>query len=64
MAATWEYKTLTVKHSGGGLQLTYTPTDDEATVILNAEGLLGWELVSAVCPGISQSIILFFKRPR
>ena len=64
MAATWEYKMLTLKHAGGTFSLVQTPTDDEATAVLNREGALGWELVNAVCPGISQPIVLYLKRPR
>lgn len=64
MSATWEYKVTTLKHGGGGLQLTLTPTDDEAMAVLNREGAQGWELVSAVCAGIAQPTVLYFKRPR
>ena len=64
MAATWEYKVLTVKHAGGAFSLVQTPTDDEATAALNREGALGWELVNAVCPGISQPLMLYLKRLR
>ena len=64
MATTWEYKVLTLKHAGGAFTLTQTPTDDEATAALNREGALGWELVSAVCPGISQPLMLYLKRLR
>jgi hypothetical protein len=35
MSATWEYKVTTVKHGGGGLQLTLTPTDEETRTVLN-----------------------------
>jgi hypothetical protein len=64
MSATWEYKVTTLKHGGGGLQLTLTPTDDEAIAVLNREGAQGWELVAAVCAGIAQPTVLYFKRPR
>jgi hypothetical protein len=64
MSATWEYKVTTVKHGGGGLQLTLTPTDEETRTVLNREGAQGWELVSAVCAGIAQPTVLYFKRPR
>jgi len=64
MSATWEYKVTTLKHGGGGLQLTLTPTDDETIAVLNREGAQGWELVTAVCAGISQPTVLYFKRPR
>ena len=64
MSATWEYKVITLKHGGGGLQLTLTPTDDEAIAVLNREGTQGWELVTAVCAGHAQPTTLYFKRPR
>ena len=64
MAAAWEYKVLTLKHAGGTFSLAQTPTDDEATAALNREGALGWELVNAVCPGISQPTVLYLKRLR
>ena len=64
MTATWEYKVVTLKHGGGGLRLTQTPTDDEAITALNREGALGWELVNAVCAGPVQPTVLYFKRPR
>ena len=64
MATTWEYKVLTLKHVGGAFALTQTPTDDEATTALNREGALGWELVNAVCAGISQPLMLYLKRLR
>lgn len=64
MSATWEYKVTTLKHGGGGLQLTLTPTDDEAIAVLNREGAQGWELVTAVCAGLAQPTVLYFKRPR
>ncbi|OOG40857.1 DUF4177 domain-containing protein [Rhodanobacter sp. C05] len=64
MTATWEYKVVTLKHGGGGLKLTLTPTDDEAISALNREGALGWELVNAVCAGPAQPTVLYFKRPR
>ncbi len=64
MSATWEYKVTTLKHGGGGLQLTLTPTDDEAIAVLNREGAQGWELVTAVCAGIAQPTVLYFKRQR
>ncbi|MFC5579717.1 DUF4177 domain-containing protein [Rhodanobacter terrae] len=64
MSTTWEYKASTLKHGGGGLQLTLTPTDEETTAVLNREGAQGWELVSAVCAGIAQPTVLYFKRPR
>lgn len=63
MSATWEYKVTTLKH-GGGLQLTLTPTDEETLAVLNREGAQGWELVTAVCAGIAQPTLLYFKRPR
>ena len=64
MTATWEYKVVTLKHGGGGLRLTQTPTDDEAVTALNREGALGWELVNAICAGPVQPTVLYFKRPR
>ena len=64
MSATWEYKVITLKHGGGGLQLTLTPTDDEVIAVLNREGAQGWELVNAVCAGIAQPTVLYFKRAR
>lgn len=64
MSATWEYKVTTLKHGGGGLQLTLTPTDDETMAVLNHEGVQGWELVNAVCVGIAQPTQLYFRRPR
>lgn len=64
MSATWEYKVTTLKHGGGGLQLTLTPTDEETLAVLNREGTQGWELVTAVCAGIAQPTVLYFKRPR
>jgi hypothetical protein len=64
MSATWEYKVTTVKHGGGGLQLTLTPTDEETLAVLNREGAQGWELVTAVCAGIAQPTVLYFKRSR
>ena len=64
MSTTWEYKVTTLKHGSGGLQLTLTPTDDEAIAALNREGALGWELVTAVCAGMAQPTLLYFKRPR
>jgi hypothetical protein len=64
MSATWEYKVVTLKHGGGGLQLTLTPTDAETLAVLNHEGAQGWELVTAVCAGIAQPTVLYFKRPR
>jgi hypothetical protein len=64
MATTWEYKVVTLKHRGGGLQFTHTPDDDEATAALNREGALGWELVNAVCTGPLQPTAFYFKRPR
>jgi hypothetical protein len=64
MSATWEYKVTTLKHGGGGLQLTLTPTDEETLAVLNREGAQGWELVTAVCAGIAQPTLLYFKRPR
>ncbi len=64
MAANWEYKVITLKHGDGGLRLSLTPTDDEATAVLNREGVLGWELVNAVCVGPAQPTMLYLKRPR
>ncbi|OOG61269.1 hypothetical protein B0E46_14820 [Rhodanobacter sp. B04] len=64
MTATWEYKVVTLKHGGGGLKLSLTPTDDETISALNREGALGWELVNAVCVGPAQPTLLYFKRPR
>jgi hypothetical protein len=64
MAANWEYKVITLKHGGGGLKLSLTPTDEEATLALNREGTSGWELVSAICVGPGQPTMLYFKRPR
>lgn len=64
MATNWEYKVITLKHGGGGLHLTQTPSDDEATTALNREGALGWELVNAVCLGVAQPTMLYLKRPR
>lgn len=63
MNVTWEYKMVTLKH-GGGLRLSLTPTDEEATAALNREGALGWELVNAICVGPAQPTLLYFKRPR
>lgn len=64
MTTTWEYKVVTLKHGGGGFRLSLTPTDEETVAALNREGALGWELVNALCPGISQPVLLYFKRPR
>lgn len=64
MTATWEYKVVTLKHGGGGLKLTVTPTDDEAISELNRDGALGWELVNALCVGPGQPTVLYFKRSR
>lgn len=64
MSATWEYKVITLKHGGGGLHFTLTPTDEESVAALNREGALGWELVSVACAGIAQPTLLYFKRPR
>ncbi|MFC5435565.1 DUF4177 domain-containing protein [Rhodanobacter umsongensis] len=64
MSATWEYKVMTLKHGGGGLHLTLTPTDEESIAALNREGALGWELVTAICPGLAQPTLLYFKRLR
>lgn len=64
MTTNWEYKVITLKHGGGGLHLTLTPGDDEATAALNREGALGWELVNAVCVAIAQPTVLYLKRPR
>ncbi|MEO8997901.1 MAG: DUF4177 domain-containing protein [Rhodanobacter sp.] len=64
MVASWEYKVITVKHGGGGLHLTTTPTDDDSMAVLNREGASGWELVNAACIGIGQPVVLYFKRPR
>lgn len=63
MTATWEYEVVTLKHGGGGLKLTVTPTDDEAIRELNLEGALGWELGSAVCVDPGQPTLFYFKRP-
>ncbi|MFI4958741.1 MAG: DUF4177 domain-containing protein [Lysobacterales bacterium] len=64
MSATWEYKVITLKHGGGGLQLTLTPNDEETLAVLNREGAQGWELVTAVCAALAQPTVLYFKRPR
>lgn len=68
MNATWEYKTVTVKHKGGMLSLTEKPSDDESTAALNREGTLGWELVQAISlAGPLESggaVTFYFKRPR
>lgn len=65
MGNSWEYKVLTLKSEKGGfLNLNAIPKDDEATRIINREGSLGWELVSAVSVMSSQPLRLFFKRPR
>ena len=64
MTTKWEYKVITLKRGGGGLHLTQTPSDDEATTALNREGALGWELVNAVCSGVAQPTMLYLKRPR
>lgn len=64
MATTWEYKAMTLKHGGGGLQFTHTPSDDEVTAVLNREGTQGWELVNAVCTGPMQPTTLYLKRAR
>lgn len=64
MTATWEYKVITLKHSGGGLKLVVTPTDDETIAVLNREGAQGWELVNALCVGPGQPTVLYLKRPR
>lgn len=62
MSATWEYKVITLKHGGGGLHLTLTPTDEETIAALNREGAQGWELVTVVCAGLAQPTLLYFKR--
>ncbi|MHB1058902.1 MAG: DUF4177 domain-containing protein [Rhodanobacter sp.] len=64
MSATWEYKVITLKHGGGGLQLTLTPTDEEAIAVLNREGSQGWELVNALCAGPGHPATLYLKRLR
>lgn len=64
MGTDWEYKVITLKFGGGGMHLSLTPTDDETTAALNREGALGWELVNAVCSGISQPTALYLKRRR
>lgn len=64
MSTTWEYKTLTLKHSGGLISFSEKPGDDESTAALNREGSLGWELVSAVGLGAVGPITFYFKRPR
>ncbi len=64
MNTTWEYKTVTVKHSGGMLSLTEKPNDDESTTALNREGSLGWELVNAICIGATGPVTFYLKRPR
>ncbi|HEY8682473.1 MAG TPA: DUF4177 domain-containing protein [Rhodanobacter sp.] len=64
MTATWKYKVVTLKHGGGGLKLTVTPTDDEAIGELDRKGALGWELVNAVCVGPGQPTVPYFKRSR
>jgi hypothetical protein len=55
---------ITLKHGGGGLQLTLTPNDEETLAVLNREGAQGWELVTAVCAALAQPTVLYFKRPR
>lgn len=65
MGNAWEYKVLTLKtESGGFFKVTAIPNDEEATSIINREGVSGWELVSVVCPAQMQPLRLFFKRPR
>jgi len=64
MSTTWEYKVITLKHGGGGLHLTLTPTDEETTAALNREGAQGWELTAAICPALAQPTVLYLKRPR
>lgn len=64
MTANWEYKVVTLKHGGGGLKLSLTPSDEEAIAALNREGSLGWELGNALCAGPAQPTVLYFKRPR
>ena len=64
MSATWEYKVIALKHGGGGLHLTLTPTDDESIAALNREGAKGWKLVTVICAGLAQPTLLYFKRPR
>jgi hypothetical protein len=64
MDKNWEFKVITLKHGGGGMRLTQTPSDDEATTALNREGAMGWELVNAVNIGIGQPTVLYLKRMR
>jgi hypothetical protein len=64
MATSWEYKVITLKHGGGGLKFSLTPDDEEVTAALNREGANGWELISAVCVGPGQPVMLYLKRPR
>ena len=64
MATNWEYKVITLKRGGGGLHLTQTPSDEEATTALNREGALGWELVNAACVAVAQPTVLYLKRAR
>ena len=55
---------ITLKHGGGGLKLTVTPADEEATSALNRVGTLRWQLVIAVCVGPGQPILLYLKQSR
>lgn len=68
MNTTWEYKTVTVKHSGGLLSFPETPSDEESTAALNREGALGWELVNVVyivgAASTNGPMTFYFKRPR
>jgi hypothetical protein len=64
MATSWEYKVITLKHGGGGLQFSFTPDDEESIATLNREGANGWELVNAVCVNPGQPVMLYLKRPR
>lgn len=64
MTANREFKVETLKHGGGGLKLSLTPSDEEAIAARNREGSLGWELVNALCTGPTQPTVLYFRRQR
>jgi hypothetical protein len=63
MAASWEYKVLTVKRAGM-FKVTETPDDHDVTTVLNKEGMQGWELVNALSYGPMRAVTLYLKRPR
>ena len=63
MAASWEYKVLTVKRAGT-FKITETPDDHDVTTVLNKEGMQGWELVNALGYGPMRAVTLYLKRSR